>query len=192
MREQPVEAKDALRRRLIAERREVAVETRCDWSRAICRRVCDSVAFRNATDVVAYVPMGAEVDPEDAAAAALRAGCGLYSPDPDGGFEFRRTGILGTLPGRGDDVLTRNDPRVVFLVPGVGFDEAGGRLGRGGGWYDRALARFDRATRWGLGFDLQLVRRLPVDPWGISMDAVITERRRIETTQSLVLPEGNA
>ncbi|WP_051305880.1 5-formyltetrahydrofolate cyclo-ligase [Desulfogranum mediterraneum] len=70
------------------------------------------------------------------------------------------------------------DPGVIELVvvPGLVFDCQGGRLGYGGGFYDRFLAReAPQARRLGLAFGLQLVSRLPLAVHDIPMDLVISE-----------------
>ena len=67
-----------------------------------------------------------------------------------------------------------------MLVPGLLFDVDGYRLGRGGGHYDRFLARIralPRVAVVGLCFDEQLVESLPRDAWDERVDAVVTERR---------------
>src|SRR5262249_60628997 len=77
------------------------------------------------------------------------------------------------LPPPGRDAL--------FLVPGLGFDPGGTRLGRGGGHYDRALAHHPAALRIGLACEAQILSWLPRDPWDQPMDAVVTDRRRPRT-----------
>lgn len=61
----------------------------------------------------------------------------------------------------------------LILVPGVGFDRAGGRLGRGRGYYDRFLAGAS-GFFVGVCFDDRLVPEVPLEPHDIRMDAVIT------------------
>ncbi len=68
----------------------------------------------------------------------------------------------------------------MIVLPLVGFDSAGQRLGMGGGWYDRSLAfRHGRATPppWlvGAGFSVQQVDALSAEPWDVPLDAVCTE-----------------
>jgi 5-formyltetrahydrofolate cyclo-ligase len=67
----------------------------------------------------------------------------------------------------------------MIVLPLVGFDSVGQRLGMGGGWYDRSLAfRRDRtAPPWlvGAGFSVQRVEALPSEPWDVPLDAVCTE-----------------
>lgn len=65
----------------------------------------------------------------------------------------------------------------VALVPGVAFDPHGGRLGQGGGHYDRLLPLLtDRATRIGVAFSLQVVPVLPLEDHDVPMDVVVTEK----------------
>jgi 5-formyltetrahydrofolate cyclo-ligase len=65
------------------------------------------------------------------------------------------------------------------VVPGVAFDLRGARLGRGRGWYDRALARYPAGTRLGLAYEFQVVPALPEAPWDVRMHALVTEARLI-------------
>src|SRR5262249_61676779 len=67
--------------------------------------------------------------------------------------------------------------RLCFLVPGVAFDGRGARLGRGGGWYDRALAGHPDAARLGLAYDFQVVPFVPEASWDVRMHVVVTETR---------------
>ena len=63
----------------------------------------------------------------------------------------------------------------VVLVPALAVDSGGARLGRGGGSYDRALARIDSSTPTiALLFDGELVESLPADPWDVAVHAVVT------------------
>lgn len=63
----------------------------------------------------------------------------------------------------------------VILVPGLSFTRHGGRLGQGGGYFDRFLAAAPTPAL-GLAFDFQLVDDLPTEPHDVPMRAVITER----------------
>jgi len=68
----------------------------------------------------------------------------------------------------------------VVLLPGSVFDEQGGRLGYGGGYYDRFLARETvQAIRIGLAYELQVVRELPLLPHDQLVHILVTEQRII-------------
>jgi 5-formyltetrahydrofolate cyclo-ligase len=181
------EDKGVVRQRMIQLRKAAPLEARREWSRAICDRVCASEAYAHATNVVSYLPVGAEVDPHDAAEAARRSGRTRYYTDSGAELTLRPAEPGVPAASRMERL---DDPRTLFLVPGVAFDESGGRLGRGGGWYDRLLPRFMRASRWGLAFALQMVPRLPLDPWDVTMDGIITERACIHTRRPPYSPEG--
>ncbi len=95
----------------------------------------------------------------------LRHGyCGIPEPDPKL--------VHPVSPGEID----------VAIVPGSVFDENGGRLGYGGGYYDRFLLNdAPQALRVGLAFELQMVREVPVLPHDQFLHYVITEKRIISS-----------
>ena len=66
----------------------------------------------------------------------------------------------------------------VVVVPGVAFDARGGRLGHGGGHFDRLLAQGD-ALRVGLCFENRLLAEVPMEAHDIRMEVVITDKRVI-------------
>jgi len=65
------------------------------------------------------------------------------------------------------------------LVPGVGFDTAGHRLGRGKGYYDRLLAHVT-GMRCGVAFDEQIATGIPAEPHDIILDCIITPTQWLE------------
>lgn len=71
----------------------------------------------------------------------------------------------------------------LILVPLVGFDGACRRLGMGGGYYDRTLGYLRHRTVWrrptliGLAHECQRVVELPVRPWDVPLDMVVTEKQ---------------
>jgi 5-formyltetrahydrofolate cyclo-ligase len=65
----------------------------------------------------------------------------------------------------------------LVVVPGLGFDQAGNRLGRGGGFYDRFLARAEFAgSTCAVGFEQQVLEVIPTDPHDIRVDMLVTEQ----------------
>ncbi|MDR2474020.1 MAG: 5-formyltetrahydrofolate cyclo-ligase [Tannerella sp.] len=64
----------------------------------------------------------------------------------------------------------------LFVVPGLAFDYSGNRLGRGGGYYDRLLARTDKPV-FSICFDCQLLDAVPVEPHDCRVAKVITENK---------------
>ena len=74
-------------------------------------------------------------------------------------------------------VTLRASAMDVVMLPLLGFDRLGTRLGQGGGYYDRVLSRCRfRPWRIGLGYVAQQVEALPREPWDQRLHAVLTER----------------
>ncbi|MGR3714743.1 MAG: 5-formyltetrahydrofolate cyclo-ligase [Shimia sp.] len=96
--------------------------------------------------------------------------------EPDGAL---RDGPFGAQVPVVDDYF---EPEIV-IVPLVAFDRHGGRLGYGGGFYDRTLERL-RARRAtlaiGFAFDAQEADDLPLEPTDQPLDMMVTERRILE------------
>lgn len=78
--------------------------------------------------------------------------------------------------------LVRAQHLDLLLLPLVGFDRAGRRLGMGGGFYDRSLEFLRHRRVWrkphviGLAYDFQQVAALPGDAWDMPLDAVVTDQ----------------
>ena len=95
-------------------------------------------------------------------------------------------GVCDDAPGDAPDGGT-SESFELLVVPGLAFDRQGYRLGRGGGYYDRFLARRVASTVVGLAFSWQIVPEVPRDPWDVPVGAIVTERGVIR-----VAPPGGA
>ena len=133
-----------------------------------------------------YVPTGSEVDPRPLGLALARAGTLLALPVVTGLGEplaFRRweagaplpPDALG-MPGPGPEAAEVRPDLVV--APLLAFDGDGGRMGQGGGYYDRTIEQLRSQGRvfvLGLAFAGQEVEKLPVEDHDQPLDAVLTE-----------------
>jgi 5-formyltetrahydrofolate cyclo-ligase len=96
--------------------------------------------------------------------------------DPDQDLQPGYCGILEPVSGR----LQAMDPHTIetVILPGSVFDEQGGRLGYGGGYYDRFLANdAPLARRVGIAFEQQMVEQLPLLPHDKRLHILVTEKR---------------
>ena len=171
--------KRLIRGRLRASRSQLSPGEVARLSARACARLLASPIFARARHVAAYAAADNELDPARLIEAALAAGKNVYLPVTSRErFDFvtvpARPGPEASLP-LGDPCLAPEVDDVVFLVPGVAFDARGVRLGRGVGWYDRALGRHPRGIRIGLAYEFQVVPSLPEAPWDVRMHAIVTE-----------------
>ena len=78
----------------------------------------------------------------------------------------------------------------LVLLPLLGFDRRGNRLGSGGGYYDRSfaflrsMARPARPVLVGIGYHFQEVAELIPESWDVKLDFIVTERELIDCTES--------
>ncbi len=171
--------KPALRARARALRRELAA--RCP---AAATLVADHAPALPPGRVVAvYHAMGSELDPSPLALALIDQGQALCLPvvvARDAPLVFRRWSPGEPLApdAAGCPAPTTAAPVVtpdLILTPLLAFDAAGGRLGQGGGHYDRTFAKLPEARRIGLAFAGQEVAALPLEPHDIRLHGVLTE-----------------
>jgi 5-formyltetrahydrofolate cyclo-ligase len=178
--------KQDLRRQLLDRRAAIGEPDRIVASAAVRRCVTATAQWQGAATVLAYAATGSELDTEPLLTAALRAGKRLILPrvDDDGVLGLHAISdpahlvsgyrdIREPSPGLPSVAVSEID---LALIPGVGFDRHGGRLGYGGGYYDRLLAeRGWRCPIWGLAFACQVLDRLPLEGHDRPVAAVVTE-----------------
>ena len=64
----------------------------------------------------------------------------------------------------------------LIIVPGVGFDSCGNRIGHGKGYYDKLLKN-SKASTIGLAFEFQVIEKIPSEKHDVSIDMIVTEKR---------------
>jgi 5-formyltetrahydrofolate cyclo-ligase len=89
-----------------------------------------------------------------------------------------QTGILQPDPGKCRTVPI--DCIDIAIIPGVAFDEKGGRVGSGDGYYDRLIPHLPVTTRKvALALDYQIIPQVPIDSHDKHVDIIITDKRII-------------
>ena len=139
--------------------------------------------------IAAYWPLGSELDTRLFLYAALERQKSVYLPVVRGESMWfsrwrgetpardRSTGL--TQPRLSADRMLNRAFLDLVLVPLVAFDRFGGRLGQGGGYYDRYF-QLHREKRWrrpsliGVAYDFQEVAQVPSDRWDVALDGIVT------------------
>lgn len=180
--------KSELRRQLRRRRRALDGLAQRLAAQRLARRLARQAWFINAGAVAGYIAADGEIDPAPLLRFALAAGKQVYLPVLHQGdhllFGRYRRGqrMRRNRFGIPEPTGERLPPWALDLVllPLVGFDRDGGRLGMGGGFYDRSFAflRDGRAKPrlLGLAHHFQEVERLPREPWDVPLAAVVTDR----------------
>ena len=107
---------------------------------------------------------------------------------PYEGPDALRTGAFSILEPTGEPLPSEQLPEAELIVcPGLAANRQGDRLGRGGGWYDRALNHASQsAPVWLLLNDDEVLDTIPMQPWDRRVDVIVTPTRMITCEPPLI------
>lgn len=178
------DSRAGLRSRLRAARRAVGASERLAAARAIDATLASLGLPRPRTRISAYRAMDGEIDPSIVLHRALARGCDLHLPVITS-LRSRRMRFV-PLTGDGEPATPASAIAAhwldLVLMPLVGFDAAGNRLGMGAGFYDRQFSFLRHRRSWhrpllvGLAFECQRVERLPAEAHDVPLWGIVTER----------------
>jgi len=187
-----VAARRALRAQLRARRKSVSPEQRALAARRVAFHVNRAFRLRAGLRVAVYAAMTEELDTAPLIALARRHGCRVFLPRINrrtrhlrfveslaGGREI--VNHLGISEPHGSKTLTARHLDLV-LMPLVGFDASGMRLGMGGGFYDRTFAFRIVHASWrrprlvGVAYSFQQLPSIASAAHDVRLDAVVTEK----------------
>lgn len=175
----------ALRGEMRAQRRSLGHIEQRSAARAVCRHVLRAPWFRRALRVGLYVAADGELDPRPVLDALVARGRSAWLPVLPGVpplLRFARANEATLVPRRYGIPAPRGQAwraaRLdLLLVPLVAFARDGARLGRGGGFYDRALAPRPGTRRplcVGLAHAFQEVPHIATHPWDVRLHMIVT------------------
>jgi 5-formyltetrahydrofolate cyclo-ligase len=183
-------AKGALRQRILAARAALPAAELASAGAAIADVLLGLPAVRAADVVAAYVSVGSEVPTRQLIKALLERGTTVLLPvlEADNSLTWRALKSGSTLvagrhglqepPAAG--VRRQLSEAQVVVLPGLCYDAAGNRLGRGGGSYDRALKDLPGGiTTVGIALDSDIVGMVPVDTHDKPVGIIVTPTRVI-------------
>ena len=179
-----LERKKILRREFLVKRATVPRDERDRISRLLVEKFLATETYCAARTIMAYAATADELQLTELFAACFAdekilaipfiVGKGEMLPAVVKNFDALEIGAF--------NILTVKEPRIFIepaqidcvIVPGAAFDRSGGRLGMGGGYYDRFLPRATHTKKIALAYDFQLVDALPIEAHDAPLDAVIT------------------
>ncbi|MCR4301255.1 MAG: 5-formyltetrahydrofolate cyclo-ligase [Sulfuricaulis sp.] len=187
--------KNDLRQKLRARRRTLSAEEQKLAASRVASNVTGSRLFLASRRIACYLPNDGEIDTHRILARIRRMRKVCYLPvlsrlshdrlwfarmETDTDLAPNRFGILEPVVPARDLVRAQNLD--LILMPLVGFDDHGHRLGMGGGYYDRSLEFLRHRSCWrkpqllGIAYDFQRVNGLTADPWDIPLTGVVTDQ----------------
>ena len=175
-------SKADLRRQLLAARRGIAAATRADWDHAIGTQIVAWWHTRRVPVLGVYWPLRDEPDLHAAYAQLARLGVRLLLPvvvQKEAALEFAQWQIGEAMVKDAMGVAVPAELRMepsppALLVPCLGFNREGYRLGYGGGYYDRTLARAPRPQTVGIAYSC-MTAEFASDAHDVALDHIITE-----------------
>ncbi len=191
-----------LRRQLRSSRNSLTDQQQRHAAGGLMKTLSKELFFRRAKRIALYLPNDGEISPLPLLTLSEKLGKQCYLPVL---HPHRQRQLLFGEYSNGDKLVhnrfnipepdlkrrkhCQNHALDVVLMPLVGFDSRGNRLGMGGGFYDRSFAfkqkngNFQRKPLLiGLAHSLQEVDALPVEPWDVPLFGVATEKRFIHAT----------
>lgn len=183
----PVSSKHELRKHFRKLRGNITRDQRQSWTPELNRHLLAAQAIRTADTVAAYLAFDGEPDLRFTLTQLHRRGTTVVMPvlpaKRGATLAFRQwspaTPLQPNHLGISEPVQSTHvslESIDVMLMPMVAYDTSGSRLGMGAGWYDRTLGNHkDRPLLAGVAWSLQCSPTVPIDPWDIPLDAVVTE-----------------
>lgn len=192
MEEDLIKRKKQIRKHVLTQRREMTSEEASEKSVRIFENVRKSAFYQNAKAVFAYVdmPRNHEVVTRSFIEQAWKDGKKVAVPkcengemtfwyiDDWGQLESGMMGILEPITHCPGIVKPADgDEDALMIMPGVAFDGSRHRIGFGGGYYDKYLARHPKHPTIAAAFDFQVVDSVPAEETDIRPQAIMTESR---------------
>jgi 5-formyltetrahydrofolate cyclo-ligase len=185
--------KSAIRQDMKRRRDGMSLNKVLSLSRAVEDRLFESKSFTACRHVMFFLSFANEVRTDEMITRALNDQKQVYVPrllkkikqmeicritSMDQEFEIGSYAIREPF---------KNNSRVVspaiidaVIVPGLAFDRSGGRLGFGGGYFDRLFKQLrDKALRFGVAYEFQVIESMPLDFWDERVQAIFTENETI-------------
>lgn len=178
--------KKKLRLRIKDLRSKLVLEDKIKKDLEIFNHFIESELYKNASNIFIYVSMEDEIYTHKIIERAIEDGKSVSVPKVDlqhklmkavtiDSLKQLKEGVYGVLePETFENVIAFKNIDLV-IVPGLAFDLEGGRIGYGGGYYDKFLKDLEGTTKVALSYEFQIVDKVPREVFDITVNAIISE-----------------
>jgi len=177
--------KEEFRNNILSARKSLSIEEKNVLDDKIYKKLISSQYYNNCNIVFVYVSFGKEVDTLKIISKLLEDNKVVCVPkviNKKDGMKAIRINSLDELKVGYYNILEPTgieevDPENIelCLIPGLAFDNKGGRIGYGGGFYDRFLCRVSSKTKLiALAYKFQILEDIPMDDYDIRIQGIIT------------------
>ena len=180
--------KVALRKHLLEKRDSTSFDLMQIHSKRILSKLIKTKVISEAKSIGCYYSIGSEVQTVELMTYLLNEGKVVSLPRiSENNMSFRKIEDLSKLEKGEFDIPEPKDnapieeKHDVLLVPCVGLDNNGNRIGYGAGFYDKYLEK-KNVIKMGLSYSKQIVKTIPISDEDVKMDWIITEKDVIKTS----------
>lgn len=178
-----------MRQELLAKRKALTEAQRREYEEAILRQLTAMPEVQEAKVLLLYLDFRGEVSSEGMIRWGIAQGKTVCAPvtvvderrlipvriETAGEYDVGAYGIRE--PKLREELVVGIEEIDAVILPGVGFDRKGGRLGYGGGYYDRFLPRLrPDAYKIAVAYEAQVIEAVPMEEHDTILDALVTER----------------
>ncbi|MGL4109416.1 5-formyltetrahydrofolate cyclo-ligase [Clostridium sp. LP20] len=183
--------KQSIRKAIISKRDSIDTKSKMAMDSRIKDKLKESIFYKNSRNIFIYIGFGSEIDTAKYIEEFLLEGKEIFVPRTDMKNKVMEAVKINSLmeltessygilePDIEVEAINKNDIDLVIL-PGVAFDKSGGRIGYGGGYYDKYLEGMNSdIVKLAITYDFQVLDEVPFEEHDIKADYIITECRDI-------------
>jgi 5-formyltetrahydrofolate cyclo-ligase len=183
--------KNKIRKDIIEKRDSVDLKKKRSFDQIIIKKLKETAEYIKSKNIFIYVGFGSEIDTAKYIEEFLKEGKKVFVPRTNIAIktmeaveitslkelERNKFGILE--PNKDMEAIDKKELELI-IMPGVAFDIKRGRVGYGGGYYDKYMEDIDVSIpKIVLAYELQIIDRVPREEHDILPDSIITEKRTI-------------
>lgn len=184
--------KSKIRIEVIEKRDALDLNKKKSFDTTIKEKLKETVEYKKSKNIFIYIGFGSEIDTSKYIEEFLKEGKKVFVPRINNAIKIMEAVEITSLkelernnfgilePTKDKEAIEKNELQLI-IMPGVAFDIERGRIGYGGGYYDKYMEKLDSSiAKIALAYELQIIDRVPGEDHDILPDSIITENRCIK------------